>query len=116
MLSPQHADQSAILIEGTSTTANAFVSTWFGASPPTGFLIGSYSGSGVGLSTSSDAVNLFNPSGKRMTGVTFGASTTNFSFDNTAGNTALTTLSVAGVNGAFLAPDGVETGSPGRTH
>jgi uncharacterized protein YjiK len=108
--------QSAILIEGTSTTANAFVSTWFGASPPTGFLIGSYSGSGVGLSTSSDAVNLFNPSGKRMTGVTFGASTTNFSFDNTAGNTALTTLSVAGVNGAFLAPDGVETGSPGRTH
>jgi uncharacterized protein YjiK len=107
--------QSAILIEGTSTTATNFVTAWFGANPPAGFLIGSYTGSGVGLSTSSDAVNLFNPAGKRITGVTFGTSTTNVSFDNTAGLTALTTLSVLNVNGAFQAPDG-ELGSPGRTH
>ena len=107
--------QSAVLIEGTSTTATNFVTAWFGTAPA-GFLIGSYTGSGVGLSTTADAVNLFNPSGKLVTGVQFGASTTGFSFDNTAGLTTLTSLSVAGTNGAFLAPDGTETGSPGKTH
>jgi hypothetical protein len=71
-------------------------------------------GSGVGLSTSSDAVNLFNAQAKRITGVAFGASTNNVSFDNTAGLATVTTLSAVGVNGAFLAPDGVQTGSPGR--
>jgi uncharacterized protein YjiK len=106
--------QSAILIEGNSTTASKFITAWFGASAPTGFLIGSYSGSGVGLSATSDAVNLFDPSGKRITGVTFGAATPNLSFDNAAGLTTLTTLSVAGTNGAFVAADGIETGSPGK--
>ena len=109
--------QSAILIEGTSTTASAFVTAWFGSAPPAGFLIGSYTGSGVGLSATADAVNLFNPSGKLISNVSFGASTSNVSFDNTAGLVGtITTLSVAGTNGAFLAPDGVETASPGRTH
>ena len=92
------------------------MTAWFGGTPPAGFLIGSYTGSGVGLSTSGDAVNLFNPSGSLITGVQFGASTTGFTFDNTAGLATVTTLSVAGVNGAFLAPDGIETGSPGTTH
>ena len=108
--------QSLVLIEGTSTTASAFVGAWFGGSPPAGFVIGSYTGSGVGLSTSSDAVNLFNATGTHITGVQFGAATTGFSFDNTAGLATVTTLSVAGVNGAFLSPDGIETGSPGATH
>jgi len=108
--------EAAVLIEGTSTTASNFVAAWFGGTPPAGFLIGSYSGSGVGLSTTSDAVNLFNPSRQHVTGVQFGASTTGVSFDNTAGLATVTTLSVAGVNGAFLAPDGAETGSPGTTH
>ncbi len=107
---------SAVFIEGNSGTANSFATAWFGALPPAGFLIGSYTGSGVGLSTSGDAVNLFNPSGKRITGVQFAASTTGFTFDNTAGLATVTTLSVAGVNGAFLAPDGIETASPGRIH
>jgi uncharacterized protein YjiK len=107
--------QSVILIEGTATTANAFVAAWFGGTPPAGFAIGSYTGSGVGLSTSGDAVNLFTPSGTLVTGVQFGASTTNVSFDNTAGLATVTTLSAVGVNGAFLSPDNVETGSPGRT-
>jgi hypothetical protein len=106
--------KSAILIEGTSTTASSFVSSWFGSTPPAGFLIGSYTGSGVGLSTSGDAVNLFNPAGKLIAGVQFGAATTGFSFDNTAGLSTVTSLSVAGVNGAFLAPDGIETASPGK--
>lgn len=108
--------QSAIFIEGTSSTASSFVTAWFGSNPPAAFLIGSYTGSGVGLSTSGDAVNLFDTSGKLIAGVTFGNSTNGFSFDNSAGTMALTTLSVAGVNGAFMAPDGVETGSPGKTH
>ena len=110
------AGQSAILIEGTAATATSFVTTWFGALPPAGFLIGSYTGSGVGLSASGDAVNLFDPSGKPITGVTFGAAATGLSFDNTAGLATVTTLSAVGVNGAFVAPDGIETGSPGRTH
>lgn len=107
--------QSAILVEGTATTASNLVTAWFGATPPAGFLIGSYTGSGVGLSTSGDAVNLFTPTGTRVTGVQFGAATTGFTFDNTAGLATVTTLSVAGVNGAFLAPDGIETGSPGTS-
>jgi hypothetical protein len=105
-----------ILIEGTSTTATNFVTAWFGGSPPAGFVIGSYTGSGVGLSTSGDAVNLFDPSGNHITGVQFGAATTGFTFDNTAGLGTVTTGSVAGVGGAFLAPDAIETGSPGTTH
>ncbi len=107
--------KSAVLIEGDSTTATSFVAAWFGANPPAGFLIGSYSGSKVGLSTSGDAVNLYNASGSWATGVQFGAATTGFTFDNTAGLGSLATLSAAGVNGAFLAADGTETGSPGAT-
>jgi uncharacterized protein YjiK len=105
--------QSVVLIEGTAATASTFVSAWFGSNPPAGFVIGSYTGSGVGLSTSGDAVNLFTPSGTLVTGVQFGAATTNVSFDNTAGLATVTTLSAVGVDGAFLSPDG-ETGSPGR--
>lgn len=107
------AGQSAIFYEGDSSTASAFVSAWFGTTPPDGFLLGSYSGSGVGLSTSGDAVNLFDAAGNHMSGVQFGASTDLYTFDNAAGRTTVTTLSVVGVDGAFLAPDGIETGSPG---
>ena len=52
---------------------------------PRGFLIGAYGGSGVGLSTGGDAVNLFDASGNRITGVSFGAATATATFDNTAG-------------------------------
>ncbi len=102
--------QSAIFTEGDKATA--FKAAWFGASVPAGFAIGSYSGSGVGLSTDGDAVNLFDSFGRRVTGVSFGASTTGFSFDNAAGAAMVATLSAAGVNGAFKA--GNEVGSPGR--
>jgi uncharacterized protein YjiK len=105
--------ESAVLIEGDGTTASNFLTAWFGSSAPANFLIGTYSGSGVGLSTNSDAVNLFDAQGNRVTGVQFGAATTGFTFDNTAGLITVTTLSVAGVNGAFDAADGVEVGSPG---
>lgn len=111
------AGQSVVFIETTGTTLAAltpkFESAWFGSSVPTGFTIGGYGGSGVGLSQTSDAVNIFNASGAAITGVTFNVSTNHVSFDNTAGlSGAISTVSVAGTDGAFTSPTG-EIGSPG---
>lgn len=118
--------ESVIFIETTDLTAKsaAFKSLWFGANSPAGLQIGSYTGSGVGLSSSGDAVNLFDASGNLITGVSFGASLTGPSFatfDNSAGLGSTTfpvpsvsTLSAVGVNGAFVAVnDSTEIGSPG---
>ena len=93
--------------------------------------IGSYAGSGVGLGTGGDQVNLFDGIAKRA-GVTFGGATTANpfkTFDNSAGlnwngttNATITTLSATGVNGAFSIADALSTtnstavtviGSPG---
>ena len=88
------AGKSAVFFEDTgglddATITAAFAQAWFGKSTlPAGFLIGHYGGSGVGLSTSGDAVNLFDGSGNPITGVTFGASPSAApfaTFDNTAG-------------------------------
>ncbi len=111
--------ESAVFVEGDSAKASAFKAAWFGAGVPAGLQVGTYSGSGIGLSSSGDQVNVFDSAGERITGVSFGAATAGVSFDNAAGlgsatppPPAITTLSVAGVNGAFVA--GGETGSPGR--
>jgi hypothetical protein len=125
------AGKSAVFFEDTgglddATVEATFAQAWFGSSTlPSGFLIGHYGGSGVGLSTGGDAVNLFDASGSPVTGISFGASpsTAPFAtFDNTAGLGSATppqptvaTLSAVGVNGAFLAADGAEIGSPGAT-
>jgi predicted extracellular nuclease len=115
------AGQSVVFIESTGSTPAAtieanFKSAWFGSNVPTGFTMGDYSGSGVGLSTTSDAVNIFNASGTQVTGVDFNASTNHVTFDNSVAKVTndgvISTLSVAGVNGAFLSPTG-EVGSPG---
>ncbi len=110
--------ESAVFIEGTDSVATSFKSAWFGGAPPAGYKMGTYSGSGVGLSTGGDAVNVFDGTGTRITGVSFGSSTDKVSFDNAAGSGSATlplptisTLSVAGKYGAFTA--GPETGSPG---
>ena len=80
------------------------VRPWFGTTPPASLLVGTYTGSGVGLSTGSDAVNLFDAAGRRITGVSFGASTTGVTFDNAAGVAGpISTLSAVGINGAFVA-------------
>ena len=97
-----------LFIEGNAATAEELRTAW---GLPASLPIGSYSGGGIGLSTDGDAVNLFDAGGNRVFGVTFGASTTGFTFDNAAGATAVTTLSVAGRNGAYTI--GGETGSPG---
>ena len=116
--------QSIIFFEGNTTgTTDASITSAFNTAWGTSFVfgtnIGAYGGSGVGLSTSGDAVNIFNGGGTRITGVQFGVTTTGVTFDNAAnlGDTTLplptiSTLSIDGVNGAFVSSIG-ETGSPG---
>jgi hypothetical protein len=115
------AGESVIFIESSTpaTTIPAFTAAWFGTNVPAGLQLGTYSGSGVGLSTAGDAVNLFNAAGAVQAVVTFGASPGSApfpTFDNAAGldNTTISTLSVAGVNGAFNSASGTAAiGSPG---
>jgi Lamin Tail Domain/PEP-CTERM motif len=113
--------QSVVFIEDTSASSDAalnasFETAWFGSKVPAGFTIGNYGGSGVGLSSSSDEVNIFNASGTQVTGVSFGKSTTGVSFDNSVAkigdDSTISTLSSAGKNNAFVSPTG-EIGSPG---
>lgn len=115
------AGESVIFIESSSSSVNAsFLGTWFGSAAPL-LQIGDYSGSGVGLSTAGDQVNVFDGSGTRQAGVAFGASPTGpvfATFDNSAGlnGATLTTSSAVGSNGAFVASaDAFEIGSPGTT-
>jgi lamin tail-like protein/PEP-CTERM motif-containing protein len=112
--------ESVIFIEdSTASLASAFKTLWFGGSPPAGLQIGYYSGSGVGLSTSTDDVTIFNGSGVLQAHVLFNNSAAGpfATFDNAAGlnNTVISQLSAVGVNGAFKAAnDAAEIGSPGR--
>lgn len=115
------AGQSVVFIEGNSSGSNfatvsaAFKSAWFGSNVPANFTIGYYYGSGVSLSQTTDAVNIFDSTGATVTRVDFNASSLGQTFDNKAGlnNAVLSTMSVAGVNGAFTSANGVEVGSPG---
>jgi hypothetical protein len=112
------AGESVVFIESADlpTVASNFNHVWFNDTPPAGLQIGAYNGSGVGLGTGGDAVNLFDGSGKVQANVTFGTATTNLTFDNAAGldGTAISQLSAVGVNGAFAAPnDSNQIGSPG---
>ena len=112
---------TVVFLEGNTTgTTDAtidanFASAWFGGSVPAGLTLANYGGSGVGLSGTADAVNIYDSAGTLMASVSFGVATAGVSFDNAAGlnNTAISQLSVAGVNGAFLSFNGLETGSPG---
>jgi uncharacterized protein YjiK len=119
---------SVIFMETTdaalATKKAAFLNLWFGANPPPNLQVGNYSGSGVGLSTGGDAVNLFDTTpapGTIRAGVTFGANGPVppgpfKTFDNAAAlnNTTISTLSAVGVSGAFAAfSDPTEIGSPG---
>jgi hypothetical protein len=113
------AGESVIFLESATSLSASFKTLWFGAAAPAALQVGYYNGSGVGLSTGGDAVNLFDAGGVLQAKVTFGASPAGpfGSFDNSSGsvnNAAITTLSVVGVNGAFAAfNDAAEIGSPG---
>lgn len=117
--------QSIVFLEGGSsssgdaTLGSAFKSAWFGSNVPSTLTLGFYGGSGVGLSASSDQVNVYNSSNATpVAAVWFGSATSGFTFDNLAGldgvTTQLTQLSVLGVNGAFKSVTGNEVGSPGQ--
>ncbi len=112
------AGESAVFLEAApeqvATTTEGFLTAWIGSDMiPDVTLIGSYSGSGIGLSSNGDEVNLFDPAGRTVVGVSFAASTSGFTFDNTAAAPGpITTLSVDGVDGAFSAADGHGVGSP----
>ncbi len=112
--------ESVIFIEDAAppAKANAFRTNWFGANPPAGLQIGSYTGSGIGLGTGGDAVNLFTAAGLLHSRVAFGASPSGpyATFDNTLAlnDVTLTALNRTGVNGAFIpANSPQEIGSPG---
>ena len=112
--------ESVIFIETSNPAATiaTFKNVWFGGNPPAGLQIGSYGGSGVGLSTAGDAVNLFDAAGAVKARVDFGASSASpfKTFDNAAGlnNVVLTNLAATGINGGFIAAgDAAEIGSPG---
>lgn len=112
--------QSVIFLESNSSGGNdatigaAFQSAWFGGSAPSGLTLGFYGGSGVGLSSGGDAVNIFDADGTWVVGVSFGAATSGTTFDNPAGLSGLISqLSVVGVNNAFNSVAGGEIGSPG---
>lgn len=116
-ISSLQAGESVIFTEKAATVS--FLSTWFGANVPAGLQIGNYTGNGVGLSTTADAVNIYNASGALQANVSFGASNTAstpyLSFDNAAGlnGAAISQVSVLGSHGAFLAKNAAEIGSPG---
>ncbi|HEX2734154.1 MAG TPA: SdiA-regulated domain-containing protein [Polyangiaceae bacterium] len=112
--------ESVIFIESSpGSITSTFRTLWFGANPPPNLQVGTYSGSGVGLGTGGDAVNLYNGSGVLQANVSFGNSPTGPSyptFDNAIGrnNTSISALSASGINGAFAALNhSVEIGSPG---
>ncbi len=118
------AGQSVVFIEDSSSSPTAdatleaaFESAWFGSNVPTGFTIGAYNGSGVGLSTSGDGVNIFNASGTQVTGVNFDNSAPQgVTYDNSVAkvgdDSTISTLSASGSHGAFTTTSG-EVGSPG---
>lgn len=112
------AGESVIFTENPATAS--FLSTWFGANVPAGLQVGNYTGSGVGLSTTADEVNIFDSTGTLQAKVTFGASNNTtapfLTFDNAAGlnGVAISALSTVGINGAFQSASGpVAIGSPG---
>ena len=108
---------SVVFIEGTSPTADGFKTYW-GGSVTTGVAVGSYTGSGVGLSGSGDGVAIFNDVGTLITQVTFGAATLNSSFywTYTSAGSVVTSaaISSSGNLGAFTSGSApTNTGSPG---
>jgi len=115
------AGESVIFMETSNATVVSTFRTAWSVAPTV--QIGTYTGSGVGLSASGDAVNLFTSAGAVVTGVTFGASTAAApfaSFENATGQGSttlpgpiITTFSAISVNGAYASADSIGVGSPG---
>lgn len=106
--------ETAVFIE--STDIATFRATW---KLPASLKVGTYGGSGVGLSSGGDAVVLFNAAGLELHRVAFGAATSGRSFSWTYDSTgALLTaaggvLSTNGVDGAVASTGATpDAGSP----
>lgn len=99
------AGESVIFMEtATATDADTFKTYWGGMS---GKKVGTYTGSGVGLSSTADGVVVFDNAGTEINRVSFGAATTGTSFywvyDSTGNLISTTggTLSASGTLGAY---------------
>jgi hypothetical protein len=115
------AGQTVVFLEGNATgttdatIATNFISAWFGGSAPLDLVLGFYGGSGVGLSSTADAVNIYDSIGTLVANVSFNAAPSGATFDNTAGSSgAISQASVVGVNNAIQSFNGLEIGSPGN--
>lgn len=75
--------------------------------------IGYYSGSGIGLGSGGDAVNIFDSTGVLVNAVTFGAAVQGVSFGYDPISSSFGAPSVAGVAGARISASGTDVGSPG---
>lgn len=100
---------------------DAWIAEWFPGGAPAGLKVGTYQGGGLGLSTGGDEVNIFDEDGAWVTGVGFGSSTTNVTFENSAGigaNVApppvITKLSASGEDAGAWTTAGGQVGSPAR--
>lgn len=106
------AGESVIFMETSSAAdATAFKTFWGGISS---VQVGIYSGSGVGLSSGSDGVGVFDASNVLLDSVSFGAATSNVSFGYNPSTSTFGALSAVGVNGAFQSANAANNvGSPG---
>lgn len=110
--------ESVVLVTETSSGApTAFANAWFGGTLPAGLQVGWLDGSGLGLSSGGDQINVFDAAGTAVANVSFpghAGSVPFASFDNSAAvQGPISALSEVGVNGAFLSSNGEEIGSPG---
>ncbi|MDD0814749.1 IPTL-CTERM sorting domain-containing protein [Curvibacter sp. HBC28] len=102
--------ESVIFIEGNASAITAFRNKWGAAFPRV--RVGTYSGSSVGLSATSDGVVVFDSTGTELTRQGFGAATPGSSFGWTSNNSAATVSTAADSHGS-VASNG-DVGSPGR--
>lgn len=109
--------ESAVFIESSTpgTDIPAFRTFWGGAGNLSAVQVGSYSGSGVGLSSTGDGVVVFDSIGGTVAGpISFGAATTGVSFGYNPTTQTFGGLSQAGQFGAFTSVNALgNVGSPG---
>jgi Lamin Tail Domain/PEP-CTERM motif len=112
--------QSAVFIETADTdptnqaTAITAFRTFWGTAKLASVQVGAYSGSGVGLSSTADGVEVFDSAGNAVNQVSFAVATTGVSFGYNPTTSTFGGLSAAGQFGAFLSADPLaNVGSPG---
>lgn len=101
--------ESIVFVE--TMTAQEF-RTWWGNLLPASAKVVTYTGSGLGLSSGGDAVNVWDSKGVLVDSVKFGAAQAGVSFGFDPLTKSFGGLSVAGINGAFIAAENGDVGSP----